>query len=170
MIDGHVVHVATSQVRGQPRTPPDLQSGDLAIRHLTQNRDLASAAHDGRDPWQQANRCAQRRQTLAEPTGEQPDHHFDERNHEHLHHDDRKPKTTGERGDRARSMLRSEQSMRHIGAARRELFVMAGASGWHNQHAGPAEVRAPAQVEVLTVKAIGGLEPLQRPEQVSPNQ
>ena len=163
-VDGAAV--AGTHVAGEAGAAAQLQPGNFGVGHVAQRGHRAAAGDVGRRVHHQSEQRPDGSDRLAEAAGERADQRLDHGGDDELEGDQRQPAGTGERDDAAHAGTRSGGLQREVGPALGECLAVARAGGGHHQHAGAAEVRAPAQVDVVTLVLDGRVEPSDGAEQV----
>ena len=162
--------LAMAQEAHEPGAPPELHRRDLAVGHQAERTDFAATGDHARQARHEPTECVQRGETVASPAGEDADDDLDDRDHDELQQNDRRPPPTGEGGDGSHPMARRETAVGEVRTSLDEFGPMTSTSSRDDEDTSPAEVRPPAQVEAVAVEVDVGRETTERAEQVGSDQ
>ena len=139
---------------------------NLGVTDIADLGDGASTGEQGREPGERSERGAHRRPGFAEVAGEHAEDELDDRETDQFDEPQREPGSRGQREHRAQTVTGTQQLVVEIWSPDLDLLAVAHARCGRDHHAGPADVRSPAEVDVLAVERHRGVEATEGTEQV----
>jgi hypothetical protein len=158
--------VAGAEIRGEASAATDLEPCHLAVGHQSTGHQGTTPRVGGGHTSDLAHQRPQRGPSTAELPGEQRHHELTEGQQRKLQQHQRQSSGAGEGDDGVDAMPLAQGVVGEVGTAFGQSLEMAGAGRRHHHHPRPAEVGAPAQVDVVAVELDRRVEPAERSEQV----